>query len=57
MTKTKARPAPSAATPARPPARKLPAAKPSTNPFVSAHASRLDRTPGSASKGSHRGGR
>jgi hypothetical protein len=40
-----------------PPPKKPPAAKPSTNPFVSAHASRLDRTPGSASKGSHRGGR
>ena len=39
------------------PAKKPPAAKPSTNPFVSAHASRLDRTPGTASKGSHRGGR
>ncbi len=39
------------------PTKKPPVAKPSSNPFVSAHAARLDRAPKHSSKGSHRGGR
>lgn len=61
---TKARPseaketaAPVGKKPAAPAAKKSPTSKPSTNPFVEQHPSRMGRPSQSGSKGSHRGGR